>query len=194
MNLPASVEHASVMSEQRHDMDLWHQRLGHLNGQQLKEIVAKEMATGVKIPQMAKLTFCEGCIEGKMHRKTFKPVGEIRSSRKLQLVHSDVCGPMHTESLGGQKYFVTFIDDYSRCCAVYFLMHKSEVLEKFKEFEAVTTNESSQRIGTLRTDNGGEYLSKEFKAKGMRHEMTVAYSPEQNGVAERMNRTLMESA
>ena len=98
-----------------------------------------------------------------MHRAPFKPVGEICSTRRLQLVHSDVCGPMQTESLGGRKYFATFIDDYSRCCNVYFLKHKSEVSEKFKEFEASITNESDKRIGTLRTDNGGEYLSGEFK-------------------------------
>ena len=93
---------------------------------------------------------------------------------------------------------MTFIDDYSRCCVVYFMKHKSEVLEKFKEFEASTTNACGQNIGTLRSDNGGEYISKEFedylKSKGIRHELTVAYSPEQNGVAERMNRTLVEAA
>ena len=194
---PASTEQVSVASaEQGSDVDLWHPRLGHLSEQRLKEIVHKELATGMKIPKTAKL--CEGCVEGKMQRKPFKPVGEIRSSRKLQLVHSDVCGPMPTESIGGRKYFVTFIDDYSRCCEVYFLSHKSEVLEKFKEYEAITTNDCGQRIETLRTDNGGEYLSTEFKAylksKGIRHELTVPHSPEQNGVAERMNRTLMESA
>ena len=195
---PVFKENASVASEQSNDFDLWHQRLGHLNGQQLKAIDQKKLATGVKIKRTANLSFCEGCVEGKMHRKPFKPVGEIRSTRKLQLVHSDVCGPMHTKSIGGRKYFVTFIDDYSRCCAVYFLRNKSEVPEKFKEFEAITTNECGQKIGTLRTDNGGEYLSREFKAylrsKGIRHELTVAHSPEQNGVAERMNRTLVESA
>ncbi len=68
-----------------------------------------------------------------------------------------------TESIGGQKYFVTFIDDYSRSCAVYFLKRKSEVFEKFKEFEALVTNECGQNIATLRTDNGGEYLSAEFQ-------------------------------
>ena len=72
------------------------------------------------------------------------------------------------------------------------------MLEKFKEFEASITNESDRRIGTLRTDNGCEYLSGEFKeylkSRGIRHELTVPYSPQQNGVAERMNRTLMESA
>ena len=89
---------------------------------------------GVKLPGKVKLTFCQGCVEGKMHRMLFKSVGEIRSTRKLELVHSDVCGPMPTESIGGCKYFVTFIDDYSHCCNVYFMKHKSEVLEKLKEF------------------------------------------------------------
>ena len=82
--------------------------------------------------------------------------------------------------------------------AVYFLRHKSEMLKKFKKFEAVTTAVSGQRVWTLRTDNCGEYLSNEFKAylksKGICYEFTVPYSPLQNGVAKRMNRTLMESA
>ena len=195
---PVTKEIASTVLEERNDADLWHQRLGHLNKQQLIRIADKELVSGMRIPKNAQLSFCEGCVEGKMHRLPFKPVGEIRSTRKLQLVHSDVCGPMHTESFGGQKYFVSFIDDYSRCCAVYFMKHKSEVMEKFKEFEASATNESSQKIGKLRTDNGGEYLSQELKAylksKGIQHELTVPHSPEQNGVAERMNRTLVESA
>ena len=103
------------------------------------------------------------------------------------MVHSDVCGAMHTESIGGAKYFVTFTDDYTRCCAVQFMKHKSEVFDKFKEFEAVTTNDARETIGTLRTDNGGEQ-------EGIRHELMVQDSPQQNGVAERMNRTLVESA
>ena len=159
----------SVMNErasptlEESDINLWHQRYGHLNRQQLMKISNKEVARGVRISKEATMHSCEGCIEGKMHRYPFKPVGEIRSTEKLQLIHSDVCGPMHTESFGCHKYFVTFIDDYSRCCAVYFMKHKSEVLEKFKEFEAVTTNESARRIVKLRTDNGGEYISQEFE-------------------------------
>ena len=149
---------------------------------------SKEIGNWNKISKASKLSFCEGCVEGKMHRAPFKPVGEIRSTRKLQLVHSDVCGPMPTESIGGRRYFVTFIDDYSRCCAVYFIKHKSEVFEKFKEFKALTTNECRQRIGAIRTDNGGEYLLGEFKtylkSKEIRHELTVPHTPEQNGVAE----------
>ena len=82
-----------------------------------------------------------------MHRTPFKAVGEILSERKLQCVHSDMIGPVPNESIGGQKYLVTLIDDYSRCCQVYFMRHKSEVLDKFKEFEVATTSDVS--IGTL---------------------------------------------
>ena len=116
-------------------------------------MVSNELVTGVKIPIGVELSFCGGCVEGKMQRKPFKPLGEIRSKRRLQCVHSDVCGPMPTESIGGRRYFVTFTDDYSRCCRVYFMHHKSEVPEKFTEFEAVTTTDSGERIGTLRSDN-----------------------------------------
>ena len=191
-----TTEQASAACEQ--SSDLWHQRLGHVNAQYLQNLSQKEMVTGMKLPKEAQLSFCEGCVEGKMHRQPFKSVGESHhSSRKLQLVHSDVCRPMD-KFIGGKHYFVSFIDDYSRCCAIYFMNSKAEVFEKFREFEAIITNESGQQIGTLRTDNGGEYLSKEFEAylssKGIKHELTIAYSPEQNGVAERMNRTLMESA
>lgn len=112
---------------------------------------------------------------------------------------------MHTASIGGAKYFVTFIDDYTRCCSVFFLRHKSEVFDKFKEFEALTSNgkdekilvlktsksfmkfKSEERIRALRTDNGGEYTSNEFekylKDKGIRHELTVPDTPEQKGVS-----------
>lgn len=83
---------------------------------------------------------------------------------------------------------VTFVSDYSWCCAVYFLKYKSEVLEKFKEFKALVTNASSKEIGKLWTDNGGEYVSREFESylssKAICHELTVPYSPQQNGVTE----------
>ena len=78
--------------------------------------------------------FCEGCVEGKMSRQPHQSVGEICLVRKLQCVHSDVCGLMPTASIGGKRYFVTFIDDYTRCCRVYFIRSKSEVFEKFREF------------------------------------------------------------
>ena len=164
----------------------------------LKKCVQNESLQGIDNEKMTELSFCEGCLAGKMCREPFPTVGEIGSTRKLQLVHSNVCGPMQTQSIGGAKYIVTFIDDYTRCGAVYFMKHKSEVLDKFKEFEAKTTNAAGRAIGTLLTDNGGEYLSSAFqnylKEKGIRHELTMPHAPQQNGVSERMNRTLVGSA
>ena len=184
--------------EVKNKTDLWHQRLGHLNENQLREMASQVLVKGVKIPKCTKISFCERCVEGKMSKIPYKSVGEIRSVKRLQCVHSDVCGPMPTKSIGGSRYFVTFVDDYSRCCSVYFMENKSEVFSKFKEFELITTNACGCSIGTLQTDNGGEYLSKEFdiylQSRGIHHELSAPYSPAQNGVAERFNRTLMESA
>ena len=125
-------------------------------------------------------------------------VGEIRSTRRLEKVHSDVCGPMQTASNSGKKYMVTFVDDYSRTCAVYFMAHKSDTFAMFQEFHAKVAGESGERIGVLKTDGGGEYRSREF-AEYLRkhqivHEVTVPDSPEMNGIAERMNRTILEKA
>ncbi len=193
-----SREVASVAASESSEFELWHRRLGHLNEKSLKEMVSKDMARGLQLSKNGSLKFCDSCVEGKMHRSSFKPVGGIHSSRKLQLVHSDVKGPIGVESLGGHTYFITFIDDYSRVVKVYFMKHKAEAFEKFKEFEAMATKESGNQIGTLRTDNGGEYVSKGFenylKLKGIRHQTTVPRTPQQNGVSERMNRTLTDTA
>ena len=191
-------ERAAVASDGPNEMDLWHQRLAHVGPQLLTRIVKDGLIRGVKVAKSQAQSFCEGCVKGKMSRKPCKSTGGIHSTRKLQLVHSDVCGPMQTESIGGKRYFVSFTDDYSRCAAVYFMRSKAEVLDKFKEFQGIATNDSGNPIGTLRSDNGGEYMSHEFreylKQKGIRHETSVPHTPEQNGVAERLNRTLCEKA
>ena len=114
--------------------DLWHQRLVHLNEHQLKEMVSGDLVKDVDIPKSMGISFCEKCVEGKMSRKPFNSVGEICSTRRLQRVHSDVCRPIPADSIGGRRYFVAFIDDYTRCCKVYFMKNKWEVFDKFKEF------------------------------------------------------------
>ena len=99
--------------------------------------------------------------------------------------------------LSGYEYYVTFIDDYSRKTWIYFLKNKSEVLRKFKEFKALVENCSERIIKTLRSNNGGEYTSKEFesfcKEAGIKRELTTPYNPQQNGVTERKNRAIMEA-
>ena len=101
-------EHVAAASRSRirNKADLWHQQLGHLNQHQLKEIVSWELVKGVEIPKSMGISFCEKCVEGNMSRKTFKSVGENRSTRRLQCVHSDVFGPMPTGSIGGRRYLL----------------------------------------------------------------------------------------
>eukprot|EP00253_Pinus_taeda_P031750 PITA_31750 len=139
---------------------------------------------------------CEACIYGKQNRESF-PTSSWRANRRLQLVHNDVCGPLQT-FFGGCKYFLLFIDDFSRMTWVYFLKNKLEAFDKFKIFRQLVENEVKEKIGTLRTDNGGEFTLNEFKnycsENGIRRHLTNVYTPQQNGVVERMNRTLLGMA
>ena len=124
---------------------------------------------------------CNGCSRGKNIKNPFSK-SETKSKGTLELIHSDVCGSMSSTSLSGDEYYVTFIDDYSRKTWIYFLKTKDEVFEKFKEFKALIENHSERRIKKLRTDNGGEYTSKEFEAfckeAGIKRELTTPYSPQ----------------
>ena len=100
----ADKEEVSLVSENLPDVDLWHQRLGHLNVQQLYTIMEKGLTPGVNLSVNSKLSFCERCVEGKMQRKPFKSVTHHQSRKKLELVHSDVCGPIQVKSIGGSLY------------------------------------------------------------------------------------------
>jgi transposase InsO family protein len=141
---------------------------------------------------------CEACTRAKMHRIPVPKQSSNRMTQPLELIHSDVCGPMNTDSIGGSKYILTFTDDYTRYVTVNFLKNKSEVYEKFQEYVSMVENFTGLKVKTLRTDNGGEYVSNDFSKycvnKGIVHQYSNPYTPEQNGVSERLNRTLMESA
>ncbi len=139
---------------------------------------------------------CETCIEGK-HQRTYFPKDEvIRASKLLELVHSDVCGLMKTTFHGEARYFVTFIDDFSRKIHVYLLKEKGEVFDKFKAYKALVENQTNMKIKTLRSDNGRKIVSKNFddffRECGIQRQTSAPYTPQQNGIAERANRTIME--
>jgi transposase InsO family protein len=112
-------------------------------------------------------------------------------------VHLDVCGPMTLSSLGGFLYYVTFIDDFSWKTWIYFIKTKDEVFSRFQEFKAQVENLTGKKIKFLRTDNGGEYTSKDFndfcKKERINRKLTVPYNPQQNGVVERKNRSIVEA-
>ena len=179
-------------------LEVWHCRYGHINYKNINMLSQKKMVNGMSCSEGNTHQQCEACARAKMHRVPVPKVSQNKSSRPLQLVHSDVCGPMNVNSIGGSKYVLTFTDDYTKYVTVYFLKNKSEVLSRFQEYESMATNATGLKIQTLRSDNGGEYTSKEFTkfctSKGIVHQLTNPYTPEQNGTAERLNRTLIESA
>jgi transposase InsO family protein len=131
---------------------------------------------------------------GKLTRTQFKSKSFPSSSKPLQLVHMDLCGPSRKEGTGKENYFMLVIDDYSRLTWVAFLKEKSEVFAKFKHFKALTENQTGRKIKAIRSDRGGEFSSRQFKdfcdEHGIRKEYTIAGMPQQNGVVERQNRTV----
>ena len=136
---------------------------------------------------------CEACIYGKQHRETFPP-SSWRENMRLKLVHNDICGPLQT-LLGACIYLFLFVDDFSRMTWVYFLKQKSKEFEKFKKKFELIKNEVKENIGTLRIDNGGEFTSNELKIycidNGIKRHFTNVYTPQKNGVVERINRNLL---
>ena len=190
---------------EKDSLELWHQRYGHLGYEALKSLAKKNSVNGLGIDATEPSGKpCEGCAFGKQHRNSFPKRSNTETKQPLELIHSDVCGPMSTDSVGGSKYYVTFIDDYTRYTVLYTMKSKSETLSKFREYVALMENATGHKVLQLRTvkrirsDNGGEYTSKAFdefcKGKGIKHEFTIPYSPQQNGVAERMNRTILDLA
>jgi transposase InsO family protein len=173
--------------------ELWHRRLAHINYKVLPYIC--KVVTGLLELKGDHKGICNGCAQGKNIKNPF-PKRDSKIEGVLELIHSDVCGPMPSSSISGYVYYVSFIDDYSRKTWIYFLKTKDEVFSKFKEFKALIENLSERKIKILRLDNGGEYTSKEFvnfcKDVGIKRELTTPYNPKQNGVAERKNRTILE--
>lgn len=176
----------------------WHRRLGHINSNDLEKM-KNGAVEGVYYREKAdiKKSNCEICCEGKQARLPFPSAGH-KSEKLLELVHSDLCGPMETRSIGQARYFLLFIDDFSKMAFVYFLKEKNQVFQKFKEFKVMVENQTGCNIKTFRTDNGGEYCSQQMesylKAAGIIHQKTNPYTPEQNGLSERFNRTIVERA
>lgn len=174
----------------------WHRKLGHLNIRDMVLACKNGYLKGVTIPSTARLD-CEICARAKMTRLPFPKKSE-RKCEILEIIHSDLCGPMRTASIGGAKYVLTLTDDASKWTEVRFLRHKDECLEYFKEFLTSIENLKGKKIKYLQSDNGGEYISQQFdnflKERGILRRLTVAHTPQQNGVAERKNGTLMGMA
>lgn len=193
--------HEQVSAIRCKDSKLWHQRLGHRNFRDIDLLaggLAKGMATSSRpTTPSGKRRCCSTCEISKARKQPFPASSETRPKQVLSLVVSDVCGKMQVPSLGGAEYFVVFVDVASEKIFTYLLRRKSDVLENFVRFLAWAERKTGKKLKILRTDNGGEYLSREFKelfaGSGVEHQTTVPYCSPQNGIAERRHYTLMNS-
>lgn len=180
----------------KNDLKMWHERTGHVNLKTLSELSKKGLIEKLDMSDKADF-FCEGCQYGKQHRFSFS-TKNYKATVPGELIHSDICGPMSTESVGGANYFILLKDDYSGFRKVYFLKHKHDALEAFQNFVQLCENKFSHKVKALRVDNGTEYINLHFgdflNKKGIQLETAAPYTPQQNGRSERDMRTIVESA
>ena len=178
-------------------IDELHRRLGHLGFDACRDAVRRGMVDGVKLVDAnAPARICEPCARSKAVEKSFpKESTTPRAAEYGGRIHSDVWGQAPVQSQGGREYMLTFTDEHTREVTVYFMAKKSNAFEAYKMFEAWVNVHRQAKIKILRTDRGGEYVSKAFEhylqVNGTVRELTVHHSPSQNGVSERLNKTLV---
>ncbi|KAJ9566010.1 hypothetical protein OSB04_001976 [Centaurea solstitialis] len=185
----------AVASKKFSDGDLtklWHLRLGCMSLGGMIELSQRDLLDGNKVTD---LQFCEHCVYGKTKRVRFSS-GIHTTKGPLDYIHSDLWGLARVTSYGGASYMLTIIDDFSRRVWAFFLKGKSDVFGTFTDWRMMIEKQSGKEVKYLRTDNGLEFCSEEFNAycrkNGITRHRTVAHTPQQNGVAERMNRTILE--
>ncbi|GKC02514.1 retrovirus-related pol polyprotein from transposon TNT 1-94, partial [Tanacetum coccineum] len=177
---------------------LWHRRLSHLNFGAINHLARHGLVRGLPKLKFEKDHLCSACALGKSSKKPHKPKSEDTNQEKLYLLHMDLCGPMRVASVNGKKYILVIVDDYSRFTWVKCLRSKDEAPAFIINFLKMIQVRLKETVRRIRTDNGTEFVNqtlREYYEKvGISHETSVAHSPQQNGVVERRNRTLIEAA
>ncbi|CAL9021631.1 unnamed protein product [Prunus brigantina] len=176
--------------------NLWHRRLGHMNFRDLFKISKKEYVRGLPTLSGKQEGVCGDCQIGKQTKSSHSPTNFASTSKPLELMHMDLVGPMQTLSLGGKKYILVLVDDFTRFTWVAFLHDKSEAFKSFSVICMKIQNEKHDNLIRLRTDHGTEFenhLFSEFcDEQGISHEFSAPITPQQNGVVERKNRVLLD--
>ncbi|GJR15846.1 retrovirus-related pol polyprotein from transposon TNT 1-94 [Tanacetum coccineum] len=177
---------------------LWHRRLSHLNFGAINHLARHGLVRGLPKLKFEKDHLCSACAMGKSKKKPHKPKSEDTNQEKLYLLHMDLCGPMRVASVNGKKYILVIVDDYSRFTWVKCLRSKDEAPDFIIKFLKMIQVRLKVPVRRIRTDNGTEFVNqtlREYYEKvGISHETSVARSPQQNGVIERRNCTLIEAA
>ena len=184
-------------SQERKSLQTWHHRFAHLNFEMIKQMERKGSVLGFQLTKREPDHLCAGCQFGKHHRASF-PVNPIRTRfpNPGDLIHADICGPMSVPSYGGSTYFALFKDDATHYRFVFCIRRKSEALGCFQKVCNQIKKDTGCSVQSIRSDRGGEFANKAsdqyLAAHSIRREYTTPYTPEQNSVAERENRTVME--
>lgn len=179
------------------DAMMWHRKLGHVNGATLLKM--KNVVDGLKLisTDLTDVNNCKVCAEGKQTKLPF-PRSKSETTEILKLLHTDVIGPMETLSIGKSKYIVTIVDDYSRYTWALMVKEKSEVTNAIISHINMVEKQTGKCVKIIRSDNGLEFVNNNMenycKKKGIRHQKSSPYTPQQNGVAERFNRSIIEKA
>ncbi|GJQ93758.1 retrovirus-related pol polyprotein from transposon TNT 1-94 [Tanacetum coccineum] len=176
----------------------WHRRLGHVNFKNLNKLVKGNLVRGLPSKIFQNDHTCVACQKGKQHKASCKAKSVSSISHSLQLLHMDLFGPTSVRSLNHKTYCLVITDDFSRFSWVFFLRTKDETSGILKDFIRQIENQLNQKVKTIRCDNGTEFKNRDFiefcGSKGIKREYSNARTPQQNGVAERKNRTLIEAA
>ncbi|GJS09056.1 integrase, catalytic region, zinc finger, CCHC-type containing protein [Tanacetum coccineum] len=177
---------------------LWHRRLNHLNFGTINDLARKDLVRGLPRLKFEKDHLCSACQLGKSKKHTHKPKTENTNLEVLNTLHMDLCGPMRVQTINGKKYILVIVDDYSRFTWVKFLRSKDETPEVVIKFLKQIQVGLNKTVRNIRTDNGTEFVNKDltdyYERVGIFHQKTVPRTPQQNGVVERRNRTLVEAA
>ncbi|GJR42010.1 retrovirus-related pol polyprotein from transposon TNT 1-94 [Tanacetum coccineum] len=177
---------------------LWHRRLSHLNFGTINDLTRLDLVDGLPKFKYGKDHLCSACERGKRKKASHPPKLVPSDHSKLELLHMDLCGPMRVASINGKRYILVIVDDYSRYTWVYFLRSKDETPEIIKKFIAQAQLNYKAKVCKIRTDNGTEFKNTTLKAHyeklGIMQQFSIARTPQQNGVVERRNRTLVEAA
>ena len=173
--------------------------MGHISHTVVKHLIEQKIVLGLELDTKSEPTFCTSCAKA---RPTRKPVPKERVDYISHVlgdkIHSDIWGPAMPQSYNGKLYYVSFTDNYTRWMTIYCISQKSEVLAKYKEYEAWMRTQYSKLIKVLQSDRGSEYLSKDFnnylKVNSTIRSLTVHDMPKENSIAKRLNCTLLEHA
>ena len=187
-------EFCQISREEELEVWLWHYHFCHQNFRAIDDMRKGDMVRG--LPNICfSDRLCRNCVAGKHSLRAFPSVSSYRATKRLELIHVDICAPIQPSTIGRRRYYFLLVDDFTRLMWVFFLKEKSEEYHHFKIFKNLAESKCGEKLKCFRTDRGGEVNSEEFgnfcDVNGIKRELTAPYSPQSNGVVERKNRTIM---